>query len=76
MVSRKENVEIIEIISTSHTLARELLSKPDGFIIATFGEEEYIISNIQRISTHANSDDSVTYWTLNLRDGGNGNIKR
>ncbi|MBD5534652.1 MAG: hypothetical protein HDQ99_03120 [Lachnospiraceae bacterium] len=76
MVSRKENVEIIEIISTSHTLARELLSKPDGFIIATFGEEEYIISNIQRISTHANIDDSVTYWTLNLRDGGNGNIKR
>ena len=43
---------------------------------ATLGEEEYVISNIQRISTHANIDDSVTHWTLNLRDGGNGNLKR
>lgn len=57
-------------------LAKELLSKPDGFITATLGEEEYVISNIQRVSTHANIDDSVTYLTLNLRDGGKGNIKR
>lgn len=43
---------------------------------ATLVEEEYVISNIQRVRTHANIDDSVTHWTLNLRDGGNGNLKR
>lgn len=68
--------KILEVISTSHALAKELLSKPDGFITATLGEEEYIISNIQRVPTHANIDDSVMYWTLNLRNFGNGNIKR
>ena len=47
-------------------LAKELLSKPDGFITATFGEEEYIIENYQRKSTHANLDDISMYWTLNL----------
>lgn len=39
-------------------------------------EDEYVISNIQRIATHANIDDSVTHWTLKLRDGGKGNLKR
>lgn len=73
---RRRLIEIIEVISTSHALARELLSKPDGFITATLGEEEYIIRNTQRVTTHANIDDSVTHWTLNLRDGGNGNLKR
>ena len=52
------------------------MSKPDGFITATLGNEEYIISNTQRVATHANIDDSTTHWTLNLRDGGVGNIKR
>ena len=63
-------------ITTSHALAKELLSKPDNFITATIGNEEYIIDNIQRVATHANIDDSVTHWTLNLRDGGKGNLKR
>ena len=40
------------------------------------GDEEYIISNTQRVVTRANIDDSVPYWTLNLRHGGNGNLKR
>ena len=57
-------------------LARELLSKPDGFIVATNGEIDYVIENIQRSFTHANIDDSVTHWVLNLRKGGQGNIKR
>lgn len=57
-------------------LARELLSKPDGFIVATNGEIDYVIENIQRVSTHANIDDSITHWALNLREGGQGNIKR
>lgn len=61
---------------TSHSLARELLSKPDGFITATLGNREYIIESIRRIATHANWDDTVTNWTLNLRDYGQGNMKK
>jgi hypothetical protein len=57
-------------------LARELLNKPDGFITVTCGEIEYVIGSYQRKSTHANIDDGVMHWTLNLRDGGQGNIKR
>ena len=34
-----------------------------------------IIEDIKRVFTHANVDDSVMHYTLNLRDGGNGNIK-
>lgn len=67
---------ITNYICTSHALARELLSKPDGFLTATLGEKEYIITDYKRTKGHANVDDSVTYWTLNLRDGGRGNIKR
>lgn len=69
-------MEILEIISSSHALAKELLSKPDGFITATLDDEEYVISNIRRVATHANIDDTVIHWTLNLRDGGKGNLKR
>lgn len=57
-------------------LARELLSKPDSFLTATYGEEEYIVETYKRKATHANIDDGVTHWTLVLRDGGQGNIKR
>ena len=57
-------------------LAREILSKPDGFIVARNGEEEFVIESIQRVATHANVDDGVMHWVLNLRDGGKGNIKR
>lgn len=60
----------------SHALARDLLDRPDGFITATYGEEELVIENFQKVKTHANIDDSVMHWTLNLYDGGNGNIKR
>ena len=52
------------------------MNKPDGFLTATLEEREYVISDLKRVSTHANIDDSVTHWSLNLRDGGNGNIKR
>ena len=57
-------------------LARELLARPDSFITATYGEGEYVIEDIKRIATHANIDDGLIYYTLNLRDSGNGNIKR
>ena len=53
-----------------------MLSKPDGFIIAAHEGEEYIIENLKRATTYANNDDSVIHWTLNLRNGGKGNIKR
>lgn len=76
IIKRKEKIKILEIISTSHALAKELLSKPNGFITATLDDEEYVISNTQRIATHANLDDSVIHWTLNLRDGGKGNLNR
>lgn len=66
----------IELISTGHKLAKELLIKPDGFITATLDGKEYVIEDIQRIPTHANIDDTVMHWTLNLRNGGKGNIKR
>ena len=41
-----------------------------------YEDREYIISDICRVKTHATLDDSVMHWTLNLRDGGNGNILR
>ena len=61
---------------SSHKLAMDLLNRPDGFITATYGNKELVIEDFCRIATHANIDDSVMHWTLNLRDGGNGNIKR
>ncbi len=48
----------------------------ERFNTATLGEKEYVIGNTQRVASHANIDDTITHWTLNLRDGGNGNIKR
>lgn len=53
-----------------------MLSKPDDFITVTVEEKEYVIDSIRRKFTYANYDDSVMYLTLNLQDGGNGNIKR
>lgn len=57
-------------------LARELLNKPDGFITANHMDREYIIEDIKRTFSHANMDDRVMSWTLNLRDSSNGNLKR
>lgn len=54
-------------------LAKELLSKPDGFIFAINGEEEYIVNAIRRKPTHANWDDTVMHWSLELNKS-NGNI--
>lgn len=54
---------------TSHKLAKELLSRPDGYITAkTRDNREYKISNYQRITTDANYDDTLHYWTLNLSE--------
>lgn len=43
---------------------------------ATLNEEEYVIESIQRVFNYANLDDGTSHWTLNLRDGGKGNIKK
>ena len=60
---------------TSHALARDLLSKPDGFITAMHKEKEFVIGNTKRVATHANTDDSVMHWTLKLKEC-EGNIIR
>ena len=60
-------LKIIECITTSHQLARELLSRPDDFITATSDDGEYVIGGLKRVSTHANIDDSVTHLALKLK---------
>jgi hypothetical protein len=56
-------------------LAKELLNKPDGFLSASYGEEEYIVDGIKRTSTEGNWDDTSLYWTLIIQKC-RGNIKR
>lgn len=55
---------------TTHSLARQLLNNPDGYLTATVREGnreyEYVISSFQRDKTEANNDDTMLYWTLNL----------
>lgn len=66
----------INRIGTSHELATALLNRNNSTVTATLNEEKYVIENIQRVFNHANIDDNSSHWTLNLRDGGRGNIKR
>lgn len=66
----------LSLCLTSHSLARELLRKPDGFITAKNENDEYIITGIRRVSTHANIDDTCMYWELELEKDKGGNIKR
>lgn len=61
---------------TTHSLAKELLKREDGIVIASYGEEEYVIEKFKRIHTCANTDDSVAHWSFVLRKCGKGNIKR
>ena len=39
------------------------------------GNKEYVIGNTKRVVTHANIDDSVMHWTLQLKEC-DGNIVR
>lgn len=54
-------------------LARELLSKPDGFIFAREkdSEREYTIKDIKRSLSCANFDDSIMNWAIEvtIKDG-------
>ena len=65
----------MEIINTSYVLARELLARDDGFITVTVNGNEYTVKSIKRVFTHANVDDSVPYWTLNVEEK-KGNLMR
>ena len=60
---------------TSHGLARELLNREDSYITITVGENEYVVSDVRRIKTHANADDTTMYLTL-VGEECSGNIKR
>ena len=64
------------VLTTTHSLARELLGKPDGFLVVSNGEQEYVIDSIKRVSTHANLDDFLTYWQLRIKESEQGNIIR
>ena len=55
-------------IATTHMLARELLNKPDGFLVVNVGDKEYMVESIQRKLTCANRDDSVMYWRINTKE--------
>ena len=39
------------------------------------GNKEYVIGNTKRVATHANIDDSVMHWALQLKEC-DGNIVR
>ena len=56
-------------------LADDIKNKEDGFITATLDGKEYVICNMRRVATHANTDDSVMHWTLPLKEC-EGNIVR
>lgn len=67
----------LSLCVTSHSLAKELLRKPDGFIAAKDDESnEYIITGLRKVSTHANIDDTCMYWELELEKDEGGNIKK
>ena len=62
---------------SSHALARDLLKEPDTFLTATHDNEELVIDGYKKVATHANIDDSVMHWTLQLReDECKGNLLR
>ena len=65
-------------VITTHSLARQWLNNPDGYLTATLrdekGEEEYTIHSYQQVHTCANEDDTSFYWTLNLGKPVCGNI--
>ena len=49
---------------TCHSLANELLSKPDDFLTVTINDREYSIRATKKVKTHANLDDSVKHTVL------------
>ena len=62
-------------IITTHSLAHELLNKPDDYLTVSVDNREYIIKGIKPIKTHANYDDSFTHKSL-ICEESSGNIIR
>lgn len=64
------------LITTSDMLTRELKKYEDMFVLAKIAgtDKEYIIDSVGFGVTHFDTKQPHLY--LNLRDGGNGNIKR
>ena len=58
------NIIISGIRTTTHGLAKELLSKPDDFLTVTINDKECGIECIKTIKNHANIDDGVTHKTI------------
>ena len=56
---------------STHSLARELLERPDGFLTATSGDKEFAITGYRRMATCANYDDTSLYWSLELSECNN-----
>ena len=54
-------------ISTTHMLARELLSKPDSFFVATDGEDNYIVTTIGVLPRDVGDEDYCIHRTLQLK---------
>lgn len=62
------------MITTSGMLARELLKCEDDFITVRLSGREYIIEKISRVPDYA--DVPTTHRCLDIRDGGQGHIRR
>lgn len=55
-------------------LIRELLKDEDGFVTVMLEGREYIIESVGRVSDFV--DGPTSHRCLNIRDGGEGYIKR
>lgn len=62
------------MISTSRELARDLLKAGDDFITVKLKDKEYVIDSIGHTKSYF--DSCATHLCLNIRDGGDGNIRR
>lgn len=68
------NIIFSGIRTTTHGLAKELLSKPDEFLTVTVNDKECGIECIKTIKSHVNIDDSVTHKTIVCHEM-NGNLR-
>ena len=76
-----ESNNLVTSITTVRMLIRELEKslhgKEDDFItIMSDKNREYIIESIKRVSDHSCVDEYSSHLTLQIRDGGQGNIRR
>ena len=63
------------MIYTSRELVRILSRLDDDFIIVKLGNKEYVIDSIGYNKIHGDKD-NMKSLCINIRDGGEGNIKQ